>query len=44
MNNLKYSKDHIWLCQNGDFVRLGISDYAQASLGVILFLNLPTGG
>ena len=44
MKNLKYSKDHIWLCQDGDLVRLGISDYAQASLGVILFLNLPIGG
>ena len=44
MNNLKYSKDHLWLRQDGNLIRLGISDYAQASLGVILFLNLPAEG
>lgn len=43
-HTLLYSKDHIWVEQDGEMFRLGISDYAQDSLGVILFLNLPDEG
>nr|WP_216700921.1 hypothetical protein [Priestia filamentosa] len=37
---LYYSKDHIWAKIEGNRVRLGITDYAQTTLGEIVFLNL----
>lgn len=41
----QYTKEHLWLFKVGEGIfRIGISDYAQESLGVILFLNLPEKG
>lgn len=40
--NLKYSKEHEWVEIIGDNkVRIGITDFAQHSLGDIVFAELP---
>ncbi len=40
----KYSKDHEWLDLSGDTGKIGITDYAQAQLGDVVFLELPDVG
>lgn len=42
--NLHYSKDHEWLKVDGDIATLGITDYAQNSLGDVVFVELPNIG
>jgi glycine cleavage system H protein len=39
--NLYYTKDHEWARINGDTAVIGITDYAQQSLGEITFIELP---
>ncbi|MGO4886610.1 glycine cleavage system protein GcvH [Anaerobacillus sp. MEB173] len=40
--NLRYSKEHEWVLQlEGNRVRIGITDYAQNSLGDIVFVENP---
>ncbi|MCB1120362.1 MAG: glycine cleavage system protein GcvH [Verrucomicrobiae bacterium] len=42
---LKYTKDHEWIKFLGDGTALvGITDYAQASLGDVTFVELPDVG
>jgi glycine cleavage system H protein len=41
---LKYSKDHIWVHVAGDTATIGLSEYAQNELGDIVFVELPEGG
>ena len=41
---LKYSNDHEWVKFEGDTAIVGISDFAQDSLGDIVFINLPAEG
>ena len=42
---LKYTKDHEWLKDNGDgTVLVGITDFAQSELGDLVFVNLPQEG
>ena len=41
---LRYSTDHEWLSIDGSRVRIGITDYAQDSLGDVVFVQLPTVG
>ncbi|OEH85633.1 glycine cleavage system protein H [Desulfuribacillus stibiiarsenatis] len=42
---LTYSKQHEWVLQmEGNIVKIGISDYAQNSLGDIVFVELPEVG
>ena len=41
---LKYTKEHVWVKKDGDTVKLGITDYAQDQLGDILFVDLPDVG
>lgn len=41
---LYYSKDHIWVKVEDNRVRIGITDYAQTTLGEIVFLDLPEEG
>ena len=41
---IKYSKDHEWISVDGDQGVVGISDYAQESLGDIVFVELPEVG
>ncbi|MDQ0256404.1 glycine cleavage system H protein [Evansella vedderi] len=43
--NLRYSKEHEWVLQlEGNRVRIGITDYAQKSLGDIVFVENPEVG
>ena len=42
--DVKYTKSHEWLKDEGDFVTIGISDYAQDALGDLVFVNLPQEG
>lgn len=40
--NVKYTKEHEWVLENPDgSVRIGITDYAQAALGDIVYIQLP---
>lgn len=39
--NLYYTKDHEWAEIKGDTATIGITDYAQQSLGEITFVELP---
>ena len=40
----RYGRTHEWARQENDLVRVGISDFAQAQLGDIVFLELPEPG
>ncbi len=42
--NLKYHKEHDWARVEGDTAVFGVTDYAQESLGDIVFLELPEIG
>jgi len=42
--NYKYAKSHEWLNLDGDTATVGITDYAQSSLGDIVFVELPKVG
>ena len=44
MSDLKYSKEHEWVRVEGDVAVVGISDYAQAQLGDVVFVELPEIG
>ena len=41
---LKYSKSHEWVREDGDVVVIGLSDFAQSELGDLVFVNLPEEG
>ena len=40
----KYTKEHEWIQANGTSATIGITDYAQGSLGDIVFVELPKVG
>src|SRR6201986_1203647 len=40
----KYTKEHEWIELNGKEGKIGITDYAQNSLGDIVFVDLPKIG
>jgi glycine cleavage system H protein len=40
----KYTKEHEWVMANGGSASIGITDYAQGSLGDIVFVDLPKVG
>lgn len=42
--HLKFTKEHEWLEVSGDVARVGITDYAQSSLGDLVFVELPEAG
>ncbi|HXF42699.1 MAG TPA: glycine cleavage system protein GcvH [Pyrinomonadaceae bacterium] len=42
--NLKYSKDHEWIRIEGDQAVIGITDYAQKSLGDVVYVDFPRVG
>lgn len=44
MSALRFTKDHEYLRLEGDVAAVGISDYAQAQLGDIVFVDLPQIG
>ena len=41
---LKYSKTHEWIREEDGLFVIGLTDYAQSSLGDIVFINLPEEG
>jgi len=43
-DNLKYTKDHEWIKIEGDEATIGITDFAQAQLGDIVFIEVETVG
>jgi glycine cleavage system H protein len=42
--DLHYSKDHEWVRVDGDEAIIGITDYAQNSLGDVVYVELPKAG
>ena len=42
--NLRYSKDHEWVLVDGDVASIGITDYAQHSLGDVVYIDMPRVG
>jgi glycine cleavage system H protein len=43
-DDLRYSEDHLWVRPGGDTVRVGITDFAQDSLGDVVDVTLPDPG
>ena len=44
MTEKKYSKDHEWVLIENEIATVGITNYAQESLGDIVFIELPETG
>jgi glycine cleavage system H protein len=42
--DLRYTKDHEWIRLDGDTGQIGITDFAQDSLGDVVFVELPAVG
>ena len=42
--NYRYTKEHEWIQVDGNIGTVGITDYAQNSLGDIVFVDLPKVG
>jgi len=43
-DSVKYQKSHEWARKEGDLYIVGISDYAQDSLGDVVYVELPETG
>ena len=44
VEELKYTNDHEWAHEEGEMLVIGITDYAQDSLGEIVYIELPSEG
>lgn len=44
MSETKYTQDHEWVRPEGDVHVIGITDYAQAQLGDVVYVDLPGVG
>jgi glycine cleavage system H protein len=42
--DLRYSREHEWVRVDGTLARVGITDFAQDSLGDVVFVQLPDVG
>ncbi|GAA0464553.1 glycine cleavage system protein GcvH [Alkalibacillus silvisoli] len=42
--DLRYSEEHEWVKEEGEKLRIGITDFAQSELGDIVFVELPEEG
>ncbi len=42
--DLKYTKEHEWIKVEGNIATVGITDYAQDSLGDVVYVELPQEG
>jgi glycine cleavage system H protein len=42
--DLRYSREHEWVRLTGSVARVGITDFAQDSLGDVVFVQLPDVG
>ncbi len=43
-DDLKYTQDHEWISAEGNIGKIGVSDFAQESLGDVTFVELPEIG
>ena len=43
-SELRFTKDHEWVRLEGNFARVGITDYAQDALGDVVFVDVPVVG
>ncbi|MBG81816.1 MAG: glycine cleavage system protein GcvH [SAR202 cluster bacterium] len=43
-SDLKYSKEHEWVRMNGNIAEIGVTVFAQESLGDVVFVELPAVG
>jgi glycine cleavage system H protein len=43
-DDLRYSREHEWVRVTGNTARIGITDFAQDSLGDVVFVQLPDLG
>ncbi|MCK4738544.1 MAG: glycine cleavage system protein GcvH [Deltaproteobacteria bacterium] len=43
-DNVKYTKEHEWVREEDGAVVIGITDYAQDSLGDVVYVELPEEG
>ena len=43
-DNLKFTHDHEWICMEGELATVGISEFAQAELGDVVFVEIETAG
>ena len=43
-NELSYTKEHEWVSSSDLTITMGITDYAQAALGDIVYVQLPKVG
>ncbi len=41
---MQYSKDHVWVEKEQKSVRVGLSNFAQAELGELTYIELPKPG
>ncbi|MBI5614677.1 MAG: glycine cleavage system protein GcvH [Gammaproteobacteria bacterium] len=45
MNDVRYTRDHGWVCIDDDGIAtIGITDYAQEQLGDIVYVQMPEIG
>ena len=42
--NLRYTREHEWISVDGNIGTIGITDYAQNSLGDIVYVDMPKVG
>ena len=42
--NVKYTKEHEWIRLEGDVAYVGLTEYAQAQLGDIVFVDIQAEG
>ncbi len=43
-DDLKYTQDHEWIVADGNIGTIGVTDFAQESLGDVTFVELPEVG
>ena len=41
---LRYTEQHEWVRDEGELIRVGITDYAQEQLGDVVYVDLPAPG
>lgn len=44
MADMRFTRDHEWVRQDGDLAVIGITDYAQEQLGDVVYVELPEIG
>ncbi|HEX3416884.1 MAG TPA: glycine cleavage system H protein, partial [Stellaceae bacterium] len=44
MSLVRFTRDHEWVRLDGDLAVVGITDYAQAQLGDVVYVELPEIG